>query len=711
MPVRSNNTTPSQTPARERGRTPKASVAGEGGLSYFDIVRNGADGAKTPTAGMSLTRSVNKGKTRATEAHQQQFGSEVDESSRVAETTEEEDEQDAEHGQRQPPSMDSPHLDGESFILVEPPTPGASERFTFVRPSLYQQASRSLINLSTASDRRMDNDATHLNKPAVVASVSPARTPAASTSTSPTHDERASFAAGVPGFSLTASLSPPPLFTPSIHNVTPRSTQISPSVILPNRSTDASLGATAAALPANGAAAIPTGSVGRPPRRRRSLNDLSVPPPPYSLPALGSGIPRPRDEEGREGLPSYRCDVHIEGYLPRKMEFSQPGQQARDRAWKRHYFVLHGTCLKVYKHDIHRAPIKSGSKCEASFEGINDSAPHVHLPGTVASASSSSIALPLGGSTSSGMRRASDPSSAAYVNAGGVTNSRRGSVVMSSPAENRRGSTDLSVAGSFPGIAGLAQSGSARRRSATLSASSGASGGSSNVSLPFGSSAGSASSHTGTSASTGTEKATFHADTGVVHVPRTGAEGLSSTSSSIAAHLPFHGPNALIKSYTLQGAESGLAADYLKKKNVVRVRVQGEQFLLQAESPKDVVDWIEAFQVCLEYSLTRPLVDVNLVFLQAGTNVSLDLDERPMPKIITLPRRRRRRAANGAAAVAARPTGDALPADVEDSPEENVRAAAAIDASIAVEAARASQVDAMERMLGEDQSRGVTVGV
>jgi hypothetical protein len=64
-------------------------------------------------------------------------------------------------------------------------------------------------------------------------------------------------------------------------------------------------------------------------------------------------------------------------------------------------------------------------------------------------------------------------------------------------------------------------------------------------------------------------------------------------SGNIGVHLPFHGNNSLIKQYTLQNAESGLAADYTKKKNVVRVRVEGEQFLLQTESAKDVVDWIE----------------------------------------------------------------------------------------------------------------------
>ncbi|PWN41295.1 hypothetical protein IE81DRAFT_282229, partial [Ceraceosorus guamensis] len=78
-----------------------------------------------------------------------------------------------------------------------------------------------------------------------------------------------------------------------------------------------------------------------------------------------------------------------------------------------------------------------------------------------------------------------------------------------------------------------------------------------------------------------------------------------------------------VRNYTLQNAESGLAADYLKRRHVVRVRVEGEQFLLQTRNDRHVVEWIEAFQ--------------------ASTNVALDLDSRVLPKFITLPRRRRRR--------------------------------------------------------------------
>ncbi|KAF8342763.1 uncharacterized protein EI90DRAFT_2831623, partial [Cantharellus anzutake] len=76
--------------------------------------------------------------------------------------------------------------------------------------------------------------------------------------------------------------------------------------------------------------------------------------------------------------------------------------------------------------------------------------------------------------------------------------------------------------------------------------------------------------------------------------------------------------NMLLKVYSLQNAESGLGSDYLKRRNVMRVRAGGEQFLLQASSMMEVVNWVEAFQ--------------------AATNVALDLDERPMPKLPPLPR-------------------------------------------------------------------------
>jgi hypothetical protein len=53
---------------------------------------------------------------------------------------------------------------------------------------------------------------------------------------------------------------------------------------------------------------------------------------------------------------------------------------------------------------------------------------------------------------------------------------------------------------------------------------------------------------------------------------------------------------------------------------------------------------------------------------QAATNVSLELDTRPMPKIITLPRRRRRRRP-GEAGPAAAAAGQPGVAENDDTPE------------------------------------------
>ena len=61
----------------------------------------------------------------------------------------------------------------------------------------------------------------------------------------------------------------------------------------------------------------------------------------------------------------------------------------------------------------------------------------------------------------------------------------------------------------------------------------------------------------------------------------------SATRPLLSHAMPNHNDEttnfkkgALIKSYSLQHAEFGLASDYLKRKHVIRVRVEAEQFLL-----------------------------------------------------------------------------------------------------------------------------------
>ncbi|CEQ42419.1 SPOSA6832_04237 [Sporobolomyces salmonicolor] len=254
--------------------------------------------------------------------------------------------------------------------------------------------------------------------------------------------------------------------------------------------------------------------------RPRSMYELRDAPPAYSsiarAPGIGPQQPvQPREEEGKEGLPAYTCAIHIEGFMPRKMEFTAPGVQAKDRAWKRQYVVLHGTSIKVYKYDLRTHPIPGEvdwSVIPADIAG-HDGPPPLHFHegeyGVIATTTSHRFPLSI---------------------------------------------TDAKA------------------------------------------------------------KAKNHIIT-------------SATASS---------QNQLLRHYSLQNAESGLAADYIKRRHVVRVRAEGEQFLLQAKDDRGVIDLIEA--------------------LQAATNVALDLDARPLPKFITLPRRRRRRRlrpdpnANGTAA-------------------------------------------------------------
>ncbi|KAH8113768.1 hypothetical protein DFH11DRAFT_1509966 [Phellopilus nigrolimitatus] len=89
-------------------------------------------------------------------------------------------------------------------------------------------------------------------------------------------------------------------------------------------------------------------------------------------------------------------------------------------------------------------------------------------------------------------------------------------------------------------------------------------------------------------------------------------------SSGASAGLPEPDPKDLLRVYSLQHAESGLASDYTKRRNVVRVRMEGEQFLLQCTDVAGVVEWIEG--------------------LQAAANIALDLDERAMPRGPIFPR-------------------------------------------------------------------------
>lgn len=100
----------------------------------------------------------------------------------------------------------------------------------------------------------------------------------------------------------------------------------------------------------------------------------------------------------------------------------------------------------------------------------------------------------------------------------------------------------------------------------------------------------------------------------------------SNTSSSGFSSLTTKSRSKnkrLLRSYSLQHARLGLATDYKKKPNVLRVRIESEQLLLHFTTTQDLIDWHAAF--C------------------SGRDVSLDILQRELPRERTLPRRRRRR--------------------------------------------------------------------
>lgn len=77
----------------------------------------------------------------------------------------------------------------------------------------------------------------------------------------------------------------------------------------------------------------------------------------------------------------------------------------------------------------------------------------------------------------------------------------------------------------------------------------------------------------------------------------------------------------LVRSYSLQHARLGVASDYMKKPNVLRLRLESEQFLLSFNSLREMIEW-------------------NLG-LSVGRDVSLDILDRESPRYRTVPRRRR----------------------------------------------------------------------
>ncbi|EKM58014.1 uncharacterized protein PHACADRAFT_251968 [Phanerochaete carnosa HHB-10118-sp] len=368
-------------------------------------------------------------------------------------------------------------------------------------------------------------------------------------------------------------------------------------------------------------------------RRQRSLptyNPASEPPP---YPTFGAQRPLPppivpREEEGREQLPQYTNTIYLAAIMPRKVEFNAPGFQARDRKWKRALCILEGSMFKVYR--VHNGVVEDWWERTVGVGDKTTIDPTTVGPsggirvGAIRDAErngSDPVKPGDGAQGESSQSRAESPSASTSSS---TSHSRSMFSSLLHPRhrhekQNLHGNIGSRSGVSFDLSRGEEQTSptSASRRQSIDSARSGPS--------PAASSSVLSSGRRGRLSSEDTSATTMYSGS----LSRQSSGAVPSvkhfTNLSSCNHEPIPEPDFrnLVRNYSLQHAESGLASDYLKRKNVIRVRMEGEQFLLQAQDVPNVIEWIEG--------------------IQAATNISLDLDERPMPKGPMFPRRRRRR--------------------------------------------------------------------
>lgn len=265
------------------------------------------------------------------------------------------------------------------------------------------------------------------------------------------------------------------------------------------------------------------------------------------------------------------------------MEFSAPGVQSKDRSWKKYYCILTGTSLKLYKFDPRRFVPKEGAPPIPGplTEEEEEEYLHVHLPDSQQRRSSVSSGSGMAAAGAGGRRGSLGDPTAAAVAASAAAGGRRGSISTNSPlnpTERARAGSTASETGRRGNISGPGSQASLGQSSDGSRPTSINSGSTISVATPVGSGE--------------KDPALFAKQPRRLSVSASTASSSAGSSGATAAKALFQ-TNHLVRTYTLQNAESGLAADYLKRKNVVRIRSEGEQFLLQTEGAREVVDWIE----------------------------------------------------------------------------------------------------------------------
>jgi hypothetical protein len=339
-------------------------------------------------------------------------------------------------------------------------------------------------------------------------------------------------------------------------------------------------------------------------RRRLSMPTFgpSTAPPPYPEFRFGERglIIQPRDEEGCECLPHYTNDIYLRAIMPRKMEFSAPGVQARDRKWRRILCILEGTAFRVYR----CPPTATGKGLIGNLwektVGVGD----ISAPATPENPASAKV---------KGVERERD---ARQTKFDGVDNTSTSTQPPASPPSQpgpshphpqRQPSNDSDAQSSPSSTRSRLIHQHFRRKNR---ASSAASDGSSmshpefqarrsfsaqQQNTPDSSPSQGASSLMSGSSQTSRTRIPSNPATPMLNSPRTPRPPRIKRRHLWVddPEVPLPQEQNLLHSYALHNAESGLGTDYVKRQNVIRIRMEGEQFLLQARDVASVVDWIE----------------------------------------------------------------------------------------------------------------------
>lgn len=336
-------------------------------------------------------------------------------------------------------------------------------------------------------------------------------------------------------------------------------------------------------------------------RRRLSMPTFgpSTEPPPY--PQFQFGVRsstiqiQPRDEEGCEHLPQYTNGIYLRAIMPRKMEFSAPGVQARDRKWRRTLCILEGTAFRVYS----CPPAATGKGLIGNLwektVGVGD----IATPTAQVSSTSAKLKerereretrrTKLDGVDSTSAQSPTSPTLASASGSSQPSNASNDSEAQSSPSPTR---------------SRLLPPNFRRKNRASSAASDGPSTSRPTITTRHSSSflqqvmldtVANKGASPPTSVSSPMLRAPSEPTTPVLGSPRT-----PRAPRAKRRHLWVDDPSVplpqeqdLLHAYALHSAESGLGSDYMKRRNVIRIRMEGQQFLLQARDVASVVDWIE----------------------------------------------------------------------------------------------------------------------